>query len=281
MPLQVVVLGVPSALGGWLPSATERVKSMANAPVELRSRGFLERVAAGLAGSGRLDDAGDVLVEPPWREDGDRRTKNRGPLLELLPRIGGRIAEALGSAAPDARLLVLGGDCTTHPAALAGLRRARPGLRLALACGRGDPALVAAVAGPTVRPEDCALLGGQVLDELESRALATSPVAHFGAGMLAETAGMAALAAWAASVAERVHGFYVALDHDVLDSAGGWAVMMPEPGGMGPETVLGAIGALAAAGRIVGYGATGISLAAGDPGRTVDAAAGLAVAALA
>ena len=37
------------------------------------------------------------------------------------------------AAATDARLLVLGGDCTTHAGAMAGIRRARPGIRLGLA----------------------------------------------------------------------------------------------------------------------------------------------------
>ena len=92
---------------------------------------------------------------------------------------------------------------------MAGLARARPGLRLglawfdahgdfntpdttpsgnvwgmpfAMACGRGDADLVAAVDGGPVREIDAALLGGQVLDETESRMLAASGVAHVRAG---------------------------------------------------------------------------------------------------
>src|SRR4029077_11261762 len=109
------------------------------------------------------------------------------------------------------RLLLLGGDCTSHTTAMAALKRGKPDARLAIAwfdahgdfnipattpsgnvwgmpfamlCGRGDPGLVAACDGPTVREEDAALLGAQVLDEQESRMLAASPVAQFGAGML-------------------------------------------------------------------------------------------------
>ena len=113
---------------------------------------------------------------------------------------------------------------------MAGLRRARPGRRLAIAwfdahgdfntpdttpsgnvwgmpfamlCGRGDPDLVAAADGPSVDEADAALLGGQVLDEAESRTLAASRIAQFGAGMLGTPAGMAALDGWAAAVGAR------------------------------------------------------------------------------
>ena len=179
-------------------------------------------------------------------------------------------------ATPDARLLVIGGDCTSHAGAMAGLRRARPGLRLglvwfdahgdfnvpdttpsgnvwgmpfAMACGRGEPDLLAACDAPTVREADAALLGGQVLDEQESRMLAVSAVAQFGAGMLADPAGLAALRGWAATVAGRIDGWYVAFDMDALDEAGGWAVMMPEPGGLSLETALEAVRIVAATGR--------------------------------
>ena len=133
-----------------------------------------------------------------------------------------------GAAGADARLLVLGGDCTAHAGALAGLRAARPGARYAIAwfdahgdfntpdttpsgnvwgmpfamlLGRGDPDLVAAADGPTVMEQDAALFGGQVLDETESRMLAASRVAQFGAGMLGTEAGRAAVEGWARAVA--------------------------------------------------------------------------------
>jgi arginase len=203
---------------------------------------------------------------------------------------------------------VVGGDCTTHAGAIAGIRRARPGTRLGIAwfdahgdfntpattpsgnvwgmpfamiCGRGAPDLLAACDAPTAREEDAALLGGQVLDETESRVLAASRIAHFGAGMLGTDAGRAALAAWAAVVAARVNGFYIAFDLDALDASGDWAVAMPEPGGMSLETAIAAIRAIAAAGPVVGFGATAILIGrGGDPERTVDAVARLAEAAL-
>jgi arginase len=295
----ILVVGVPSALGGNLPGDPSRARGMAEAPGELRRGGFLERLAAG----GPIRDAGDVPIEPGYREDPDRRAKNRSQIVAALPRVALRVADALREGGPSARLLILGGDCTAHAAAIAGIRRARPGTRIALvwfdahgdfntpdttpsgnvwgmpfamACGRGDADLVGAVDGPSVREEDCALVGGQVLDEAESRMLAASPIAHFGAGMLATEAGLAALGAWARVLASRVDGFYLAVDHDVLDSSIRPAVSMPEPDGLLPEAVLAVVRAIAAAGPVIGHGATCMSLANGDAERTVAIAARLA-----
>ena len=151
-----------------------------------------------------------------------------------------------------------------------------------MACGRGEPDLLAACDAPTVREADAALLGGQVLDEQESRMLAASGVAQFGAGMLADQAGLAALHGWAATVAGRIDGWYVAFDMDALDETGGWAVMMPEPGGLSLETALEAVGIVASTGPVLGFGATAVRFGAGgDPERTTDAVAALAEAALA
>jgi arginase len=155
------------------------------------------------------------------------------------------------------------------------------GMPFAMACGRGESDLVGAVDGPVVREEDCALVGGQVLDETESRMLAASPIAHFGAGMLATEAGMAALAAWAGVVARRVDGFYIALDHDCLDASLRPAVSMPEPDGLMPDVALAAIRTIGAAGPILAHGASAMSLGNGDAERTVSIAADLAAASLA
>ncbi len=305
MPGTIVIVGSPTALGGHL-AGQERT------PAELRRLGVMERLAArpGLVGRDFVD-AGDAAVEPGWAPDPDARAKNRGHLVLNLPRIADRVATALDEAGPDARLHVIGGDCTSHAAALAGLRRHRPGRRLALAwfdahgdfntpattpsgnvwgmpfamaCGRGDRDLVAAVDGPTVREDDAALLGGQVLDETESRMLASSGVAHFGAGMLAGPAGLAALRGWATSVAERVDGCYIAIDMDVLDAATGWALTMPEDGGISLATAIAAVRTLAAALPIEGIGTTSMMIRPETPepdiARTIDAVAALVEAAL-
>ena len=254
-------------------------------------------------------DAGDAANDPGWAPDPDPRAKNRERICAYLPRLADHVANGIRAAAPDARLLVIGGDCTSHAGAMAGLRRARPGVRLglvwfdahgdfnvpdttpsgnvwgmpfAMAVGRGEPDLLAACDAPTVREADAALLGGQVLDEQESRMLATSAVAQFGAGMLAGPAGLAALRGWAATVAGRIDGWYVAFDMDALDETGGWAVMMPEPGGLSLETASEAVRIVAATGPVLGFGATAVRFGAGgDPERTTDAVAVLAEAALA
>ena len=302
----IVAVGVPFALGGWLPGRERAVAGMATAPADLRAHGFLDEVRSGIPDGSRLEDAGDIPIDPGMREDADRRAKNRGLIIDMLPRIRDRLADALDGAGPDARLLLIGGDCTVHTAALAALRRARPGARIALAwfdahgdfntpnstpsgdiwgmpfamaCGRGDADLLAACDAPTVREEDCALVGGQMLDEEEGHQLAASRIAHFGPGMLSTDAGLAALRAWAAVVARSVDGLYIAVDHDCLDAAGGWAVTMPEPDGLSLESAVAAIGVLANAAPVLGYGATTISLENGDAARTVDAAASLAIAA--
>jgi arginase family enzyme len=142
-----------------------------------------------------------------------------------------------------------------------------------------SPDLVVAADGPTVDETHAALLGGQVLDEAESRMLAASAVAHFGAGMLATTAGLAALAGWAAAVGRDVDGLYIAFDVDCLDESGGWAVTMPEPGGLSLPTALTAVGTLASAIPVVGFGATAVTIANGDGPKTVDAIARLVEAA--
>ena len=143
------------------------------------------------------------------------------------------------------------------------------GMPFAMLCGRGDPDLVAAVDGPTVMEQDAALFGGQVLDETESRMLASSRVAQFGAGMLGTKAGLAAVEGWAGSVATRVDGIYVAFDMDCLDGAEGWGVTYPEPDGLALETAEAVIRVFAAVMPVVGFGPTGVTLANGDGPKTV------------
>jgi arginase len=304
----VVMIGIPAALGGWWPELADAIVGMTQAPAGMRRLGIVDRIRAADAAVGaRLTDVGDVPIDPGFRADTDPVMKNRDLLLATLPGIREHVAGVLAAAGPDARLLALGGECTIHAANLAAIRRARPdhrtalvwfdahgdfntpetmpggsvwGMPFAIACGRGDASLLAACDAPSVLEEDCALMGGQVLDELESRAIAASRVAHFGAGMLRTDAGLAAFVAWARVVSRRVDGFYVAFDVDCLDASGGWAVTLQEPGGLSVETAVQALRALAAIGPVVGFGASTVSLGNGDAPRTVDAVATLATAAL-
>lgn len=304
MAAPIAIVGVPTALGGHL-------SGMEFAPAGLRALGLIDMILArpGLAGVD-LRDAGDVAIEPGFQPDPDLRAKNRAAICAFLPRVRDLVATTLrdGLDAMGTRLLVLGGDCTAHAGALAGLRAARPDARYAIAwfdahgdfntpdttpsgnvwgmpfamlCGRGDPDLVAAADGPTVMEQDAALFGGQVLDETESRMLASSRVAQFGAGMLGTKAGLAAVEGWARSVATRVDGIYIAFDMDCLDGAEGWAVTMPESDGLALETAEAAIRILATAIPVRGFGPTGVTLANGDGPKTAAAAARLAEAAFA
>jgi arginase family enzyme len=97
--------------------------------------------------------------------------------------------------------------------------------------------------------------------------------------MLGTLAGLAALGAWATTVAAEVDGLYIAIDHDVLDGAEDWSVTMPEADGISLETALAAVRILAASMPVVGYGATAMNFTGGDGPKTVAAAAQLAIAA--
>ena len=303
MPGPIVLVGSPTALGGHFDG-------MDRTPRELRKLGLIDRLrAANGLGGATLVDGGDVPNDPGWVADDDRRAKNRGRIATYLHRLASHVRDGLLAAGDGARLLVIGGDCTSHVGAMAGIRRARPGSRLgicwfdahgdfntpdstpsgnvwgmpfAMIVGHGDADLLAAADAPTADAGDAALLGGQVLDEQESRMLAASRVAHFGAGMLGTDAGMAALAAWTRTVAGRVDGFYVAFDLDALDAAGDWALATPEPNGISLETAIAAVGTIATAGApVTGFGATAIIPGrGGDLERTMDAAVALAEAAL-
>ncbi|CAN5473501.1 arginase [soil metagenome] len=301
----IVIAGSPTALGGHFAG-------MERAPGALRDLGLAAHLEATSSLAG-VDwrDAGDPRNDPGWAADPDPRAKNRALISAYLPALADHVADALTTAGPAARLLLLGGDCTSHAGAVAGIRRARPEIRLglvwfdahgdfntpdttpsgnvwgmpfAMLCGRGDPDLLAACDAPSVREEHAALAGGQVLDETESRHLAASPVAQFGAGMLGTDAGMAAFTAWARTVAEHVDGWYIAFDLDAIDAAEGLAVAMPESGGLSVQDATTAVGIVAATGPVVGLGATAAMFRDEDRGgtaeRTVRAIAALTAAAL-
>jgi arginase len=302
----VAILGSPTALGGHFAG-------MDQGPEALRAARVVDRLRAkpGFANS-IFVDLGDVPNDPGWAEDPDPLMKNRDRIIEYLPRLVTRVQSAVssgGAATPDSRLLLLGGDCTSHAAAVAGLKRRQPDARFAVAwfdahgdfntpittpsgnvwgmpfamlCGRGDPGLVAACFGPSVKEEDACLIGGQVLDEMEARALASSPVAMFGAGMIGDVAGLAALEAWARQVGTRCDAMYIAFDLDAIDASEPLSVAMPERGGISVWTAEIALRLLASTNNVVGFGATAAMPRQGyDIMRTADVVAQLAEAALA
>ncbi|MFP5342589.1 MAG: arginase family protein [Candidatus Limnocylindria bacterium] len=308
----VVIAGSPTALGGHFAG-------MERTPGELRRLG-LPAVLAERPGLRDVawTDAGDAPNEPGWAPDPDPRAKNRAAIAAYLGRLADHVATALADGRDDAAgpdgglppaLLVLGGDCTSHAGAVAGLRRALPGepriglvwfdahgdfntpattpsgnvwgMPFALLVGRGDADLLAPIDAPLIREEDAALAGGQVLDEPESRALAASRIAHFGAGMLGTDAGRAALGAWAAAVAARIDGWYVAFDLDAIDAAEDLALAMPEAGGLALDDAIRAVAVIAATGPVLGFGATAAMFGrGGGEAVTVEAIARLVEAAL-
>jgi arginase len=192
----IAILGSPTALGGHFGG-------MEQGPAALRNARLAERLHSkpGFTNT-TFVDAGDVALDPGWAPDPDPIMKNRDRIIAYLPRLTTQVQAAVGGGAgatQGRRLLLLGGDCTSNAAAIAGLRRQNPGARFAIAwfdahgdfntpvttpsgnvwgmpfamlCGRGDPDLVAACFAPSVKEEDAALIGAQVLDEMESRALA-------------------------------------------------------------------------------------------------------------
>jgi arginase len=299
----IVIVGSPTALGGHFAG-------MDRGPAELRHVGLWDRLGSrpGLIGMTWLDH-GDAANEPGWVADPDPRAKNRDLIVDYLGRLVGHVETGLAQAGDEGRLLAIGGDCTTHPGAMAGIRRTRPGIRLglawfdahgdfntpdttpsgnvwgmpfAMACGRGDPDLVAASEAPSVRELDAGLFGGQVLDETESRMLTASGVAQFGSGMLGDPAGQAAVAAWAETVARRIDAWYIAFDLDALDASGGWAVAIPEPDGLSLDDAVAGVRAIATSGApVIGFGATAaMPREGGDMVATADAVAILTEAAL-
>ena len=276
----IAIIGSPTALGGHFGG-------MERGPAALRAAGLIDRLRAVDAfASTTLVDHGDAPNDPGWAPDDHPTMKNRDRIMEYLPRLSARVGAALVSGADggrEPRLLMLGGDCTTHSATMAALKAHSPAARLAIAwfdahgdfnvpettpsgnvwgmpfamlCGRGDPGLVGAVAGPTVAEEDAALIGAQVLDEQESRMLNASAVAQFGSGMLRGRAGMGALDAWARVVGERCDGLYIAFDLDAIDQSEGISVAMPEPDGLSVDTAVEALRILARTNRVLGFGPT-------------------------
>ena len=129
MPDPIVLVGSPTALGGHFDG-------MERTPAELRRLGLVDRLRAapGLAAA-TLVDAGDAPNDQGWAPDDDRHAKNRARIVTYLPRLATHVRDGLlaageGGAAP--RLLVVGGDCTSHAGAMAGIVRARPGIRLGI-----------------------------------------------------------------------------------------------------------------------------------------------------
>ena len=93
MAAPIVIVGVSTALGGHL-SGMERT------PGDLRALGLAGAIRARpLLAEADVRDAGDLVVEPGFVPDADRRARNRARICEFLPRERDLVASVLGGPA--------------------------------------------------------------------------------------------------------------------------------------------------------------------------------------
>ena len=179
-------------------------------------------------------------------------------------------------------LLVLGGCCTLVPGLLGGLRDAGFGgdliyldghldlydgatsptgeaadMPVAVALGTGPDEWVAAAGGPTVRPQQLALVGPRDADEargLGSLMPDRLEGVEFADIAAVRAAGPAALGARLAEARER--GYWVHLDVDVLDQDALPATDYLSPGGLGWDELADLLGPLVSGPRCAGLNVT-------------------------
>jgi arginase len=164
-----------------------------------------------------------------------------------------RQTRAVAAALPE-RPLVLGGCCCAHIGAIEELARRHGRLAVVWIDAHGDlntpvtspsgnewgmPLRLAIDAG-AVAPDDVALLAARNLDPPEAAYIAE-------AGIHAELA----------PALEGADAVYVAFDADSVEP-GELAVFMPEPGGLTPDEAEALLRDVAARGRVVGAGLTGL-----------------------
>lgn len=245
------------------------------APAALRAAGIA--AAVGAAG-----DRGDVtgLLRPPGR-DPESGVIAYAAVLEASRALRDAVAEVLRGGG---RPLVLGGDCTLLPGALAGCRVAgtAPGLWMvdghpdamdgatspsgeaadmdfAIVCGRGPAALVELAgpeAVPLVDPARCVVLGlrppGVDPGNDDDRALLDARVWTRDAPALVAEPGGPAIAGIEAAGLLAGAPAWLHLDLDVLDAAVMPAVSYPQPLGLTWEQLEELLAPLAGAPGLLG-----------------------------
>jgi len=248
----LALVGAPSSIG-IRPYDDGTARGLDQAPNALRALGIVRRLGA--------IDHSDV-VPPPYR---DFTRQGKRPLNEdAVAQYSRALADAVAAASAHSFVVTLGGDCSIVLGCLMGVKRnghSRLGLVyldahgdfatpdvsrtgsaasmcLALAVGRGDT-LLAHLDGaePLVRPEDVVLIGRR--DDADAPfygqdALVTSGMLDL-AHNLVSARGAAAIARDTLQRLEtnRVDGFWIHVDADVLDPGVMPAVDSPEPGGLG------------------------------------------------
>ena len=192
---------------------------------------------------------------------------------------------------------------------MAGLRRADPGRRLAIAwfdahgdfntpdttpsgnvwgmpfamlCGRGDPDLVARRRRPDGHGAGRRAVRRAGARRGRSRGRSRRRGSRISApGCSGRRPGIAALDGWAAAVGREVDAIYLAFDLDCLDVVRRLGADDAETGGLSLQTALAAGPDARLGDPGGGFGATAVTLANGDGPKTVDAIAQLAEAAFA
>lgn len=257
-------------IGSGLDSAGEG-EGEQRAPLALRASGLAERLDA--------DDEGDL----PTRITSSARDQDSGVIgyadvLTASREIRDAVAAVLGR---DGRPLVVGGDCTVLPGALAGARVAEEGgkvglvmvdahldaydgrsspsgecadMDLAIATGRGPEEMVAlAGEGPIVDPADAVAVGYRPPSDLDSLEAEGVPMETELIDPRVEVVEARALGDPAAlgerlgqRLGQRPGRFWLHLDADAIDPEMMAAVSYPEPGGLSWEQALQLISPLAA-----------------------------------
>jgi arginase len=272
---RVAVFGVPSAAGTAGPG-TER------GPFALREAGLLERLRAGGRTVVNLSD----LSLFPYVDDAGSKARN----VAGAACAARAAADEMKRALAEGFAIVLGGDCSLLPGAVAGLQAARggpvgvvhldanadlntpetsptgclAGMSLSLAMGQG-PRELAGLPQPPVDPDHVSLVGFRALDKGERPRIADLGLALPAAA--ARTLGMRAAAALALDGVNNGDGpVLVHLDVDLVDAGAMPAKTTLTPGaGLSWEGATTLLTALLSSPRVVA-----LSVAELDPSRDAD-----------
>ncbi|GAB3418519.1 arginase family protein [Flindersiella endophytica] len=265
-PARLAVLDAPSNLG-LRPPAPGTVPGCYKLAGALRDQGLVARLGA--------RDAGYVV--PPRYDRGDWKPGdgvfNAAAMAEYTAKLADRITRVLDNGE---FLVLLGGDCSILLGPVLALRRrgryglayfdgsadfrhtgnsdhvgAAGGEGTALVTGRGQPDLTD-IDGlrPYVRDADLAVLGIRDYD-VHLADLAEAGIANWTAPAIREQT-PAAVAGQVLQRFERLDGFFVHTDVDVLDPSIMPAVDAPDPGGLTYAELTGLLRPLVAAPGCVG-----------------------------
>ncbi|WP_344871373.1 arginase family protein [Allokutzneria multivorans] len=267
----VAVLDAPSNLG-LRPPKPATVPGTAKAPGALREAGLLAGLDA--------EDAGHLVAPRYDREDwepGDGVF--HAPLIaEYAQRLAARVGELLDAGRFP---VVLGGDCGILLGTGEAVRRHVPraglvyldghsdfrhvgnspyvgaaaGEALALVTGRGQDDLSNVDGrGPIFADEHVVLMGIREDDEDLDELAGTKILVRTAAAI--RSAGAAKSAKWARRRLDRLDGFWVHLDVDILDEAVMPAVDSPDPGGLEHEELAELLSGLTSAANCLGVEVT-------------------------